>query len=118
MSLHHKTNYSYVLTYTISNDDVAKDYLDFLKASQKDGGLEVGDPIDQSTYGTKLPFAPKELLKKLRAKLDALYVKYKVTDNGKMGDEAKLLCSASYFNSIQPATPKTDMLLYNIFDFE
>ena len=114
MAFHVEKVYTYVLTYTISNEDVAKDYLDFLKLEKKDGGLEVGEPFDQSTYGTTLAIQPIVLLHRLRNKLEELYRKYKVSQNERKDDKAKLVCPASYYNNYNP----TQLLLFDIFDFE
>lgn len=116
MSFHYKKSYAYVFTYTISNANVAEDYLTFLKAPKRDGGLEAEEnPIDQSTYGTKLPYNTQALLRKLRTKLTELYNKHHVPLDERDGDKATLMAAASNFPGLNA---QSDILLFDVFDFE
>lgn len=116
MAFHYKKSYTYVFTYTISNAAVADEYLEFLKAKQKDGGLEVEEtPIDQSTYGTNLSYETLTLLRKLHSKLTELYNKHHVSVHDRKDDKATLMAAASYFSTLKQ---QTNIILFDVFDFE
>lgn len=116
MGFHYKKSYTYVFTYTISNNAVAEEYLAFLKAKQKDDGLEAEDnPIDQSTYGTKLSYDTLALLRKLHSKLTELYNKHHVSLSERKDDKATLMAAASYFPKLDT---QSNILLFDVFDFE
>lgn len=105
-----KQQFSFVLTYTISNGAVANDYNAFITSED---GLKA-EYIDQSTYGTHVVMKTEDALRLLHNKLNELYRYYKVRNEDKKDDKAFILRADGVFD----AGDKRVIDLFDVFDFE
>lgn len=105
-----KNQFTFVLTYTISNDAVANDYKAFITSED---GLEA-EYIDQSTYSTHAVMKTEDALRMLRNKLNELYRYYKVRNEDKKDDKAFVLRADGVFKT----GDKNVIDLFDVFDFE
>ena len=113
--MNRKYNFTYVVAYTISRQDVNGEFKSFLESPVHEGGLEATF-FDQSTCGTEVTTGTRVLLTKLQNKLNELYAQYKVPSKERESDTAFLSCCSDRAFP-KPSLPK-HIYVYDIFDFD
>lgn len=113
MTLKKKDYFTYVITYTISNQAVADALRDLLTKSRQNGGYGAVN-IDQSTYGIKNKTVALDFMLKLREEILEIY---KHNGAHRQNVDVVYVLSSSDWVLKKPNNPKR-IYQYDIFTFD
>lgn len=114
MDLKVKDKFTFVIIYTFSGASqiVADQFKGYLQLSARNDDLAAIN-IDQSTYATKIDLNAGQMLRRLNAKLNALYAENQLRRNPE--DVVYVLCN-SHRAFLHPTNPE-DIYRFDVFDY-
>jgi len=83
--------FSFIVAYTIKNEELATAFKSFLTSGYEEKGLNAR-MIDQSTYGTRARYSIEEVCTKIQSEVKKISVNHKTKYDPK--DFVKIFCSA------------------------